>query len=66
MINNDNNDKKLNVELMPVVKNNGAKGGYDEAKASGNYGSVQIKCKYTFKATKGEVNIAPLPLVSSS
>jgi hypothetical protein len=29
MINNDNNDKKLNVELMPVVKNNGAKGGDD-------------------------------------
>lgn len=29
MINNDNNDKKLNVELMLVVKNNGAKGGDD-------------------------------------
>lgn len=29
MINKDNNDKKLNVELMPVVKNNGAKGGDD-------------------------------------
>ena len=28
-IKNDNNDKKLNVELMPVVKNNGAKGGDD-------------------------------------
>ena len=29
MINNDNNDKKLNVELMTVVKNNGAQGGDD-------------------------------------
>ena len=29
MINTDNNEKKLNVELMPVVKNNGAKGGDD-------------------------------------